>query len=137
MHVSPPSINSSPTQPCLQYWPEPGLQQFGPMTVELLSRTADDDVIIRLFRIQNITRVGGRRRKRKQALSGWVSSDLEPRKSFRMTCVSLQMLTCIITFSRMFSEIIYDGDMNAACVKKYAKYIICGSQDLMFLFLQH
>lgn len=46
-------------QPCLQYWPEPGLQQFGPMTVELLSRTADDDVIIRLFRVQNITRVGG------------------------------------------------------------------------------
>lgn len=30
------------------------------MTVELLSRTADDDVIIRLFRVQNITRVGGR-----------------------------------------------------------------------------
>lgn len=29
------------------------------MTVELLSRTADDDVIIRLFRVQNITRVGG------------------------------------------------------------------------------
>lgn len=46
-------------QPCLQYWPEPGLQQFGPMTVELLSRTADDDVIVRLFRVQNITRVGG------------------------------------------------------------------------------
>uniref|UniRef100_A0A7N5ZUX8 protein-tyrosine-phosphatase n=1 Tax=Anabas testudineus TaxID=64144 RepID=A0A7N5ZUX8_ANATE len=39
------------------YWPEPGLQQFGPMTVELLSRTADDDVIIRLFRVQNITRL--------------------------------------------------------------------------------
>lgn len=49
-----------PPQPCLQYWPEPGLQQFGPMTVELLSRTADDDVIIRLFRVQNIARVGGR-----------------------------------------------------------------------------
>ena len=29
------------------------------MTVELLSRTADDDVIIRLFRVQNIMRVGG------------------------------------------------------------------------------
>ncbi|MED6233577.1 hypothetical protein ATANTOWER_013594, partial [Ataeniobius toweri] len=43
--------------PCLQYWPEPGIQQFGPMTVELLSRSADDDVIIRLFRIQNITRL--------------------------------------------------------------------------------
>uniref|UniRef100_A0A8C6VRF5 protein-tyrosine-phosphatase n=1 Tax=Nothobranchius furzeri TaxID=105023 RepID=A0A8C6VRF5_NOTFU len=49
-------LNQS-NSPCLQYWPEPGLQQFGPMTVELLSRTADDDVIIRLFRIQNITRL--------------------------------------------------------------------------------
>ncbi|KAG8005024.1 Receptor-type tyrosine-protein phosphatase U [Nibea albiflora] len=47
---------SNSAWPCLQYWPEPGLQQFGPMTVELLSRTADDDVIIRLFRVQNITR---------------------------------------------------------------------------------
>ncbi|XP_013997856.1 receptor-type tyrosine-protein phosphatase U isoform X5 [Salmo salar] len=43
-------------EPCLQYWPEPGLQQFGPMTVELLSMMADDDVIIRLFRVQNIMR---------------------------------------------------------------------------------
>ncbi|XP_045077927.1 receptor-type tyrosine-protein phosphatase U-like isoform X3 [Coregonus clupeaformis] len=43
-------------EPCLQYWPEPGLQQFGPMTVELLSIMADDDVIIRLFRVQNIMR---------------------------------------------------------------------------------
>ncbi|XP_062302042.1 receptor-type tyrosine-protein phosphatase U [Osmerus eperlanus] len=48
---------SNSAWPCLQYWPEPGLQQFGPMTVELLSRTADDDVIIRLFRVQNITRI--------------------------------------------------------------------------------
>ncbi|CAL8295278.1 unnamed protein product [Merluccius merluccius] len=47
---------SNSAWPCLQYWPEPGLQQFGPMTVELLSRTADDDVIIRLFRVQNIMR---------------------------------------------------------------------------------
>uniref|UniRef100_A0A8D3CRU6 protein-tyrosine-phosphatase n=1 Tax=Scophthalmus maximus TaxID=52904 RepID=A0A8D3CRU6_SCOMX len=49
-------LNQS-NSPCLQYWPEPGLQQFGPMTVELLSRTADDDVIIRLFGVQNITRL--------------------------------------------------------------------------------
>ncbi|XP_059900065.1 receptor-type tyrosine-protein phosphatase U [Gadus macrocephalus] len=49
---------SNSAWPCLQYWPEPGLQQFGPMTVELLSRTADDDVIIRLFRVQNIMRDG-------------------------------------------------------------------------------
>jgi hypothetical protein len=55
----PPPCPTLPPQPCLQYWPEPGLQQFGPMTVELLSRTADDDVIIRLFRVQNIMRVGG------------------------------------------------------------------------------
>lgn len=44
-------------QPCLQYWPETGMQQFGPMTVELLSRSTDDDVITRLFRVNNITRV--------------------------------------------------------------------------------
>uniref|UniRef100_A0A8C5ELA0 protein-tyrosine-phosphatase n=1 Tax=Gouania willdenowi TaxID=441366 RepID=A0A8C5ELA0_GOUWI len=49
-------LNQS-NSPCLQYWPEPGIEQFGPMTVELLSRTADDDVIIRLFRVQNITRL--------------------------------------------------------------------------------
>uniref|UniRef100_A0A4W5QGR9 protein-tyrosine-phosphatase n=2 Tax=Hucho hucho TaxID=62062 RepID=A0A4W5QGR9_9TELE len=49
-------INQS-NSPCLQYWPEPGLQQFGPMTVELLSMMADDDVIIRLFRVQNIMRL--------------------------------------------------------------------------------
>uniref|UniRef100_H3BZE4 protein-tyrosine-phosphatase n=1 Tax=Tetraodon nigroviridis TaxID=99883 RepID=H3BZE4_TETNG len=48
---------SNSAWPCLQYWPEPGLQQLGPVTVELLSRTADDDVIIRLFRVQNITRL--------------------------------------------------------------------------------
>ncbi|XP_041759226.2 receptor-type tyrosine-protein phosphatase U isoform X2 [Coregonus clupeaformis] len=47
---------SNSAWPCLQYWPEPGLQQFGPMTVELLSMTADDDIIIRLFRVQNIMR---------------------------------------------------------------------------------
>ncbi|KAL7827002.1 hypothetical protein AOLI_G00322110 [Acnodon oligacanthus] len=44
-------------QPCLQYWPETGMQQFGPMTVELLSRSTDDDVITRLFRVNNITRL--------------------------------------------------------------------------------
>uniref|UniRef100_A0A4W5QAS7 protein-tyrosine-phosphatase n=1 Tax=Hucho hucho TaxID=62062 RepID=A0A4W5QAS7_9TELE len=48
---------SNSAWPCLQYWPEPGLQQFGPMTVELLSMMADDDVIIRLFRVQNIMRL--------------------------------------------------------------------------------
>ncbi|XP_031649308.1 receptor-type tyrosine-protein phosphatase U isoform X2 [Oncorhynchus kisutch] len=48
---------SNSAWPCLKYWPEPGLQQFGPMTVELLSMTADDDIIIRLFRVQNIMRL--------------------------------------------------------------------------------
>lgn len=41
------------------------------MTVELLSRTADDDVIIRLFRVQNITRVGGRAFTLKIQLTEW------------------------------------------------------------------
>ncbi|XP_030645199.1 receptor-type tyrosine-protein phosphatase U [Chanos chanos] len=48
---------SNSAWPCLQYWPETGMQQFGPMTVELLSRSTDDDVIIRLFRVNNITRL--------------------------------------------------------------------------------
>uniref|UniRef100_A0A3B4E838 Receptor-type tyrosine-protein phosphatase U n=1 Tax=Pygocentrus nattereri TaxID=42514 RepID=A0A3B4E838_PYGNA len=49
-------LNQS-NSPCLQYWPETGMQQFGPMTVELLSRSTDDDVITRLFRVNNITRL--------------------------------------------------------------------------------
>ena len=48
-----------PLQPCVQYWPEPGLQQYGPMEVEFLSMSADDDVVTRLFRVKNVTRVGG------------------------------------------------------------------------------
>lgn len=44
-------------QPCVQYWPEPGLQQYGPMEVEFLSMSADEDVITRLFRVKNVTRV--------------------------------------------------------------------------------
>uniref|UniRef100_A0AAY4BKS7 Receptor-type tyrosine-protein phosphatase U n=1 Tax=Denticeps clupeoides TaxID=299321 RepID=A0AAY4BKS7_9TELE len=48
---------SNSAWPCLQYWPEAGLQHFGPMTVELLSRSADDDVITRLFRVKNVTRL--------------------------------------------------------------------------------
>uniref|UniRef100_A0A673LCH4 protein-tyrosine-phosphatase n=1 Tax=Sinocyclocheilus rhinocerous TaxID=307959 RepID=A0A673LCH4_9TELE len=39
------------------YWPETGMQQFGPMTVELLSRSTDDNVVTRLFRVTNITRL--------------------------------------------------------------------------------
>lgn len=44
-------------QPCLQYWPEPGLQQYGPMEVEYVSGAADEDIVSRLFRVQNVTRV--------------------------------------------------------------------------------
>uniref|UniRef100_A0A8C3JDG2 protein-tyrosine-phosphatase n=1 Tax=Calidris pygmaea TaxID=425635 RepID=A0A8C3JDG2_9CHAR len=44
-------------QPCLQYWPEPGLQQYGPMEVEYVSGAADEDIVSRLFRVQNITRL--------------------------------------------------------------------------------
>lgn len=50
----PPSTHP---QPCVQYWPEPGLQQYGPMEVEFLSMTADEDVVTRLFRVKNVTRV--------------------------------------------------------------------------------
>uniref|UniRef100_A0A671NHT4 Receptor-type tyrosine-protein phosphatase U n=1 Tax=Sinocyclocheilus anshuiensis TaxID=1608454 RepID=A0A671NHT4_9TELE len=48
---------SNSAWPCLQYWPETGMQQFGPMTVELLSRSTDDNVITRLFRVTNIKRL--------------------------------------------------------------------------------
>uniref|UniRef100_A0A8C1TFK7 Receptor-type tyrosine-protein phosphatase U n=1 Tax=Cyprinus carpio TaxID=7962 RepID=A0A8C1TFK7_CYPCA len=48
---------SNSAWPCLQYWPETGMQQFGPMTVELLSRSTDDNVVTRLFRVTNITRL--------------------------------------------------------------------------------
>ncbi|XP_058853631.1 receptor-type tyrosine-protein phosphatase U-like isoform X8 [Acipenser ruthenus] len=48
---------SNSAWPCMQYWPEPGLQQYGPMQVEFLSHSADDDVITRLFRVQNMTRL--------------------------------------------------------------------------------
>ncbi|XP_077193279.1 receptor-type tyrosine-protein phosphatase U isoform X2 [Paroedura picta] len=48
---------SNSAWPCLQYWPEPGLQQYGPMEVEYVSRSTDEDVITRLFRVQNITRL--------------------------------------------------------------------------------
>lgn len=44
-------------QPCLQYWPEPGRQQYGHMEVEFVSGTADEDLVARVFRVQNISRV--------------------------------------------------------------------------------
>uniref|UniRef100_A0A8C9VRS6 protein-tyrosine-phosphatase n=1 Tax=Scleropages formosus TaxID=113540 RepID=A0A8C9VRS6_SCLFO len=39
------------------YWPETGIQQYGPMQVEFLSRSTDEDVITRLFRVKNVTRL--------------------------------------------------------------------------------
>uniref|UniRef100_A0A8B9W129 protein-tyrosine-phosphatase n=1 Tax=Anas zonorhyncha TaxID=75864 RepID=A0A8B9W129_9AVES len=39
------------------YWPEPGLQHYGPMEVEYVSGAADEDIVSRLFRVQNITRL--------------------------------------------------------------------------------
>uniref|UniRef100_A0A8C7EFE0 Receptor-type tyrosine-protein phosphatase U n=1 Tax=Nothoprocta perdicaria TaxID=30464 RepID=A0A8C7EFE0_NOTPE len=48
---------SNSAWPCLQYWPEPGLQQYGPMEVEYVSGAADEDLVSRLFRVQNITRL--------------------------------------------------------------------------------
>uniref|UniRef100_A0A7N9AKF3 protein-tyrosine-phosphatase n=1 Tax=Mastacembelus armatus TaxID=205130 RepID=A0A7N9AKF3_9TELE len=49
-------LNQS-NSPCVQYWPEPGLQQYGPMEVEFLSMSADEDVVTRLFRVKNVTRL--------------------------------------------------------------------------------
>uniref|UniRef100_A0AAY4CP76 protein-tyrosine-phosphatase n=1 Tax=Denticeps clupeoides TaxID=299321 RepID=A0AAY4CP76_9TELE len=49
-------LNQS-NSPCVQYWPEPGLQQYGPMQVEFLSMSADDDVVTRLFCVKNVTRL--------------------------------------------------------------------------------
>lgn len=44
-------------QPCLQYWPEPGRQQYGLMDVEFVSGSVDEDLVARVFRVQNISRV--------------------------------------------------------------------------------
>uniref|UniRef100_A0A4W3K7Z2 Protein tyrosine phosphatase receptor type Ub n=1 Tax=Callorhinchus milii TaxID=7868 RepID=A0A4W3K7Z2_CALMI len=43
--------------PCLEYWPEQGLQQHGPIQVELISRTADEEIVTRLLRVQNLSRL--------------------------------------------------------------------------------
>lgn len=52
------------SQPCLQYWPEPGRQQYGLMEVEFVSGTADEDLVARVFRVQNTSRVSVLRRPR-------------------------------------------------------------------------
>uniref|UniRef100_A0A8C4LQI5 protein-tyrosine-phosphatase n=1 Tax=Equus asinus asinus TaxID=83772 RepID=A0A8C4LQI5_EQUAS len=43
--------------PCLQYWPEPGRQQYGLMEVEFVSGSVDEDLVARVFRVQNISRL--------------------------------------------------------------------------------
>ncbi|XP_064408324.1 receptor-type tyrosine-protein phosphatase U isoform X2 [Latimeria chalumnae] len=48
---------SNSAWPCLQYWPDHGIQRYGPMQVEFVSRSGDEDIATRLFRVQNITRV--------------------------------------------------------------------------------
>lgn len=47
----------SPTQGCPQYWPEEGMLRYGPVQVECMSCSMDCDVISRLFRVCNLTRV--------------------------------------------------------------------------------
>lgn len=54
----------SVSQPCLQYWPEPGRQQYGLMEVEFVSGTANEDLVSRVFRVQNSSRVSDLRRPR-------------------------------------------------------------------------
>lgn len=54
----------SVSQPCLQYWPEPGRQQYGLMEVEFVSGTANEDLVSRVFRVQNSSRVSVSRRPR-------------------------------------------------------------------------
>lgn len=44
-------------QGCPQYWPEEGMLRYGPVQVECMSCSMDCDVISRLFRVCNLTRV--------------------------------------------------------------------------------
>lgn len=46
-------------QGCPQYWPEEGMLRYGPVQVECMSCSMDCDVISRLFRVCNLTRVSG------------------------------------------------------------------------------
>uniref|UniRef100_A0A8C4LSC1 protein-tyrosine-phosphatase n=1 Tax=Equus asinus asinus TaxID=83772 RepID=A0A8C4LSC1_EQUAS len=48
---------SNSAWPCLQYWPEPGRQQYGLMEVEFVSGSVDEDLVARVFRVQNISRL--------------------------------------------------------------------------------
>lgn len=45
------------SQGCPQYWPEEGMLRYGPVQVECMSCSMDCDVVSRLFRVCNLTRV--------------------------------------------------------------------------------
>ncbi|KAM4795541.1 receptor-type tyrosine-protein phosphatase U isoform 5-T5 [Rhinophrynus dorsalis] len=47
---------SNSAWPCLQYWPDSGISRYGPMEVQFVSGSVEEDVVTRLFRVQNITR---------------------------------------------------------------------------------
>lgn len=64
-------------QPCLQYWPEPGRQQYGLMEVEFVSGTADEDLVARVFRVQNVSRVSDRGAPGENWGDGMVRDDLQ------------------------------------------------------------
>lgn len=55
LHV--PYLTTACTQGCPQYWPEEGMLRYGPVQVECMSCSMDCDVISRLFRVCNLTRV--------------------------------------------------------------------------------
>lgn len=45
-------------QLCPQYWPENGVHRHGPIQVEFVSADLEEDIISRIFRIYNASRVG-------------------------------------------------------------------------------
>lgn len=44
-------------QLCPQYWPENGVHRHGPIQVEFVSADLEEDIISRIFRIYNASRV--------------------------------------------------------------------------------
>uniref|UniRef100_H2Y4Y0 protein-tyrosine-phosphatase n=1 Tax=Ciona savignyi TaxID=51511 RepID=H2Y4Y0_CIOSA len=57
---------------CRQYWPDKGSAIYGSFTVELLTKDDEVDVITRLFKLQNISRVGdGYRLVQQFQLTNW------------------------------------------------------------------
>ncbi|KAG8451399.1 hypothetical protein GDO86_003564 [Hymenochirus boettgeri] len=47
---------SNSAWPCLQYWPDSGISRYGPMEVQFVSGSVEEDVVTRVFRVQNIAR---------------------------------------------------------------------------------